>query len=215
MSLLRRIFLDPFANSALERRIRTAEIEFDKAQDLRAKQNPEQAVASFQAIIQSIGGGKPSGGKLNLRRYARVAAAHNGIGLVEFDQNHCAEAIPHFDRAIALRQDLLRLFPKDRENQIYLGGTWCNRGHALADTNPEAARLSYMQSLKELRQPDLSCECSYWDEARQTRWCSQLEALAQILGLHWVNLAPQFIDNAMSGLASLDVPPSQTAAGSL
>ena len=62
------------------------------------------------------------------------------------------------------------------------------------------AATYFKQSLTELRISDKPCECSYWDEQRQSWWCEQLEALGHAAGLAWVDLGPMFIDNAESGL---------------
>lgn len=145
----------------------------------------------------------PLGAKELLRQRSLIAACHNHLGMMWLEHDSAERAATAFDHAIAHRRDLWRRFPAERENQVYLGGALCNRGHATADSDPIAAATFYHESLQMLRQPTQTCDCSYWDEERQSWWCSQLEALAQLVGLPWVELAPQFIDNAMQGLASL------------
>jgi hypothetical protein len=150
-----------------------------------------------------MNGRRPWRSKKSLATFSVVAACHNLLGLLYLDQQQLAEAATSFDEAISLRRELRRLFPKDRENEVYLGGALCNRGHASADMHPDAASEFYKQSLAILRHPTQTCKCSYWDEQRQSWWCEQLEALGQAAGLHWVALAPYFIDNATEGLRSL------------
>lgn len=167
------------------------------------------AGVNFRRVQVLFQGLRPTGSEKSLKQFALVAAAHNRVGIMCLDDGRPADARPSFDRAIEIRRELHRLFPKDRENQVYLGGTLCNRAHSVADSDRAAAIDFYRQSLAILRQPTQNCECSYWDEQRQTWWCEQLEALGNALKLEWVSLAPQFIDNAMRGLDSVEPPPAQ------
>lgn len=167
------------------------------------------AEKNFLAAIELMNGRRPWRTKSSLSTFSIVAACHNLLGLQCLDGQRMSDAINLFDHAIALRRELRRLFPKDRENEVYLGGALCNRGHASAGSNVDAATEFYLQSLAVLRQPTQTCECSYWDEQRQSWWCEQLEGLGQMLGLPWVALAPQFIDNANEGLRSLATKTAQ------
>ncbi len=160
------------------------------------------AISFFQKAKERLNGDGPEKTRESLQRYSILAASHNHTGLVELDQGKFPDAAIAFDEAIKLRRELYRLFPEERENEVYLGGALCNRGHAAAELAEEGAADFYRESLVVLRQ-ELTCECRYWDEARETWWCSQLEALAHAMGVGWVDLAPQFIDNAMAGLADL------------
>lgn len=139
-----------------------------------------------------------------------VAACHNQLGLIALGRGDLNQAQKCFDEAIGLREELRRQRPKDRENEVYLGGALCNRALAVKDTDPEAAVELFRRSLSVLRQPKQTCDCSYWDEQRQTWWCSQLEALGGAVGLSWVMLAPRFIDNAMQGLSTVEQAASQS-----
>ena len=161
------------------------------------------AKESFRTGISLLDGRRPSRTKASLATFSVLAACHNHLGLQYLDDHMLTEAAASFDSSIKIREELRRLFPKDRENEIYLGGALCNRGHACADTNPAIAREFYERCLSTIRQPVQPCECSYWDEQRQTWWCEQLELLGQALNQHWVALAPHFIDNAQAGLDSL------------
>jgi hypothetical protein len=188
-------------------RIREAELAHDRGIDCREKGEFAEGMRHFQRVLDLLSGLGPVSTKFSLRRYSLVAAAHNYHGMIGLDQDHCTAACPAFDRAIALRRELLGLFPAERPNQIYLGGALCNRGHATADDDPQSAAGYYQESLRVLRQPMNSCECGYWDEERQSWWCEQLEAISQMdARLKWVELAPRFIDNAMAGLRSLQPP---------
>lgn len=172
-----------------------------------ARQNGASDLAkeSFSAGISVLDGIRPSLTSESLAIFSVAAACHNHLGLQSLDDRMFAEAAASFDAAISIREELRRLFPKDRENEVYLGGAYCNRGHACADANPELAQEYYERCLSTIRQPTQSCECSYWDEQRQSWWCEQLEAYGQIevLKLQWISLAPHFIDNAQAGLALL------------
>ena len=158
----------------------------------------------FRTAISLMNGRRPWRSKRSLATFSVVAACHNLLGLQYLDEQRRADAATSFDEAIKLRRELRRLFPKDRENEVYLGGALCNRGHASAKTNVAAATEFYNQSLAVLRQSTQTCECSYWDEQRQSWWCEQVEALGSALNLQWVELAPHSIDNAMAGLRSLN-----------
>lgn len=148
--------------------------------------------------------------KKSLAPMAVLAASHNRAGILALDAGRAMDARPDFERAIEIRTKLKRRFPKERENEVYLGGALCNLAHAVADADPAFAATYYKQCLSTLRQPTQTCECSYWDEDRQSWWCTQLEALGDVLGLQWVFRAPQFVDNAMRGLASLAEPQAET-----
>ena len=163
------------------------------------------AKKGFTTGIEIVEGVRPSRTKASLATFGVVAACHNHLGLQHLEDKRFAEAAASFDAAIEVRQDLRRLFPKDRENQVYLGGAFCNRGHACADANPEIAKEFYERCLSTIRQPVQPCECSYWDEQRQSWWCDQLEAIGQLLDQHWVALAPHFIDNALASLDGLKI----------
>lgn len=173
-------------------------------QDCRKAGLAELAETNFQRVVMLFQGFAPiNATKRTLEAFSMVAASHNHLGLLCLDANRPSEGVSSFDKAIDIRRELRRLFPQDRENEIYLGGALCNRAHAVADSDATAAAGFYQQSLAVLRQPNRTCECSYWDEQRQSWWCSQLEALGVTLQLQWVALAPQFIDNAVQGMASL------------
>jgi tetratricopeptide (TPR) repeat protein len=164
---------------------------------------------NFQRAIALMNGRRPGRSQGSLKTFNVVAACHNLLGLQYLDEQRIAEAIAAFDAAIELRLELRRLNPTDRENEVYLGGALCNRGLAGQESNPQQAAEFLERSLAVLRQPNRTCECSYWDDRRQSWWCEQLEALGQALGLQWVALAPQFIDNASEGLRSLGSRESQ------
>jgi hypothetical protein len=158
---------------------------------------------NFRRAITLMNSRRPRRSKDSLKTFNVVAACHNLLGLQYLDEQRMTDAVASFDAAVELRSELRRLFPADRENEVYLGGALCNLGHAWKETNAKRAADYYERSLAILRQPKQTCECSYWDEQRQSWWCEQLEALGQVLGLQWVALAPQFIDNATEGLRSL------------
>jgi tetratricopeptide (TPR) repeat protein len=175
-----------------------------------ARQRDAAALAerNFRRAIDLMEDKCPRRSKSSLATFAIVAACHNHLGLLYLDERRMDDAIVAFDAAIALRRELRGLFPQDRENEVYLGGALCNRGYASADIDPKSAASFYNESLTVLRQPIQTCECSYWDELRQSWWCEQLEVMGQTLRLPWVALAPQFIDNAMIGLRSLETKSS-------
>lgn len=163
----------------------------------------------FRTAISLMDGRRPRRSQQSRATFNVVAACHNLLGLQYLDERRLADAATAFDEAIRLRRELRRLFPQDRENDVYLGGALCNRGHATAAADAEQAAAFYEASLAVLRQPTQTCACSYWDEQRQSWWCEQLEVLGQALGLPWVALAPQFIDNATEGLRALGTKPAQ------
>jgi hypothetical protein len=193
------------------RRKQLAAESFDLGQACRHYGNTGLAETHFRRVQTLLQGKRPTRSKDSLETFALVAGAHNHLGLLCLDADRPMDACPSFDRAIEIRTELQRLFPDDRENRIYLGGALCNRAHAVADSNPPEATDYYRRSLAILRQPTRPCECSYWDEQRQSWWCEQLEAMAEALKLQWVFLAPQFIDNAMQGLRSLEPPSTKQA----
>ena len=172
-----------------------------------ARQNGAHDLAkkSFTTGIAVLEGVRPSRTRGSLAMFGVIAACHNHLGLQYLDDKQFTEAAASFDSAILIRQELRRLFPKDRENEVYLGGEFCNRGHACAEVNPEVAKDFYVRCLSTIRQPVQTCECSYWDEQRQSWWCEQLEVLGQTLNQQWVALAPHFIDNAQAGLDTLEI----------
>ena len=184
-------------------RLAKAEAAYNLGIAARESRNFIEAIKCFRVVLELLEGGMMTPFPMALRRYSLVAAAHNYLGLIELDQNKGAEASLAFDQAIALRRKLAMFFPSERENKVYLGGALCNRGFATAEIDPAQAKQYYLKSLRILRQPKRTCDCSYWDEDRQSWWCSHLEAMAQMTGLAWVYLAPRFIDSAMTGLASL------------
>lgn len=179
---------------------------FNLGQDCRHNGNIALAEVNFRRVTALFRADQPTRSRDSLETFALIAASHNHLGLLCLDTGRPADARPSFDRAIEIRRELHSLFPDDRENQVYLGGALCNRAHAVADSDPAAAIDFYRQSLAVLCQPTRNCECSYWDERRQSWWCEQLEALGAALGLQWVFLAPQFIDNAMRGMSSVGAP---------
>lgn len=181
---------------------------FDLGRECRAKGNTALAECNFRRIQTLFPDGFLTTSKNSWEISKLVAASHNYLGMLCLDTGRPSEARPSFDRAIEIRKEISRLCPDDRENQIYLGGALCNRAHSVADTDAAAALAFYEESLKVLRQPEKTCECSYWDEQRQSWWCSQFEARAGALGL----LAPQFVDNAMRGLDSQGLPTAQQPA---
>jgi tetratricopeptide (TPR) repeat protein len=191
-------------------RFRLADERFTLANAFRIRGKISPAEANYRHTLRLLEGRpRPLRSKELLRRHSLIAACHNHLGMMWLEHGPAERAAAAFDEAISYRRNLLRHFPKDRENQVYLGGALCNRGHAAADSDPTSAAAFYHESLQILRQPTQTCDCSYWDEERQSWWCSQLESLAQLLGLPWVELAPQFIDNAMRGLASLKPTPAE------
>ncbi len=153
-----------------------------------ARQNGANDLArdSFSIGISLLDGMRPWRTKTSLATFSVVAACHSHLGLQYLDNKMFAEAAESFDASIEIRQELRRLFPKDRENEVYLGGALCNRGHACADENPGIAKEFYERCLSTIRQPSQPCDCSYWDEQRQSWWCEQLEALGQALDQQWV-----------------------------
>lgn len=161
----------------------------------------------FCNAVSLVKGRRPKAHKRSLGIFSVVAACYNLLGIQYIEMKQFGHARKSLDEAIQLRRELRRLFPKDRENEVYLGGALCNRGHACADTNANEAADFYQQSLEVLRQPNQTCECGYWDEERQSWWCSQLEAIGQALDMQWVALAPRFIDNAADGLRSVTSDP--------
>lgn len=177
--------------------------------DLRQNGSIDLAEKIFRTGIDLVEGRRPWRTKRSLAIFSVVAACHNHLGLQYLDERRFEDAAKSFDSAIGIRHELRRLFPKERENEVYLGGALCNRGHASAGSNPTLAKVFYEQSLSILRQPIQTCDCSYWDEERQTWWCEQLEGLGQLINLPWVELAPLFIDNATAGIQSLVVMPAQ------
>ena len=188
------------------RRKKLAMASFNLGLACRDKSNSSLAEANFRRVQILFQGRRPANSKDSLESFALVAGSHNHIGLMCLEAGRPMDACPSFDRAIEIRRDLHRLFADDRENQIYLGGALCNRAHSVADSDKDEAMDYYQQSLALLRQPTRTCECSYWDEQRQSWWCEQMEALGNAMGLQWVFLAPKFIDNAMQGLRSLEPP---------
>ena len=173
---------------------------YDVACSWRELDHFDSAITNFQRAIDAYDGKSPRGSKDSLAAFMIVASCHNHIGLIHLDAGDHSNAIARFDSVIRLRQRLKELFPDNRENQIYLGGALCNIGLATKPTsNADAARY-FKKSLNELRIPDKPCECSYWDEQRQSWWCEQLEALGRAAGLAWVDLAPMFIDHAQASL---------------
>ena len=188
------------------RRVYLAKESFALGQICRSRGLLPLAETNFRRVVELFKNRHPGKDRKSLPTFAVVAAAHNHLGLVHLDAARPAEGAPCFDQAIELRRELQRLFPGDRENVVFLGGALCNRGHSVADLDAAAARRFYEESLAVLRQPVKPCECSYWDEQRQSWWCEQLEAMGDALGLAWVALAPQFIDHALRGLASLEGP---------
>lgn len=160
---------------------------------------PDLAQANFQLAVDLSEHGAATKSKASNRRQTVLAASLNHLGLIALHAEDGDAATRFFDRAIQTRRTLQGLFPDDRENQVYLGGALCNRGHAAKTTDPSAATMFYEESLQILRQ-ERTCECSYYDEERQTWNCEQLEAIGNALGLAWVFQGPLFIDHAMAGL---------------
>ena len=164
------------------------------------------AEASFQRALRLLPPGRITGSKRSLQRNSLIAGAHNFLGILALAQGAPDRAAPEIDRAIAIRRELFRRLPKERENQVFLGGALCDRGDACAVSDPAAATAFYEECLRIVRQPEQTCACSYWDAERESWWCSQLEAIGDALGLAWVRQAPHFIDRALRGLASLKRP---------
>ncbi|MDB6071879.1 MAG: hypothetical protein JWL81_3050 [Verrucomicrobiales bacterium] len=165
------------------------------------------AAECFQRVRILLPSKHPDASKTALASFALLAASHNHLGMMSLDECRPDDARPELEEAVRIRSELRDLFPEERENEVYLGGALCNLGHSLADSHPRQAAGYYEQSLAVLRHPTRGCNCSYWDEARQSWWCEQLESLGDVLGLQWVFLAPCFIDNALQGLASLTPDP--------
>lgn len=189
------------------RRLKLATESFALGQDCRHHGYTTLAAVCFRRVQTLLPLQHPNASKISLETFALLAASHNHLGLLSLDAGSPDEARPEFEIAVEIRTELRSLFPKERENEVYLGGALCNLGHSVADLDPVLAAGYYEQSLLVLRHPTQTCECSYWDEARQSWWCEQLEALGDALGLQWVALAPAFVDNAMQGLASVTMPP--------
>ena len=161
------------------------------------------AKTNFQRAI-SLASGLSERNSRHATSLGIAAACHNHLGLLELDLEHHEASIPYFDSAIELRKLLRTRVAIERENQVYLGGALCNRAIATSPTDPKSARAYFEASLHELQQPKRTCECSYWDEPRNSWWCEQLEAMGDAMNLPWVSLAPLFIDSAMEGLKRLD-----------
>ena len=185
------------------RRSELAAESYDLGYSWREQGETSLAAKSFQRAVDAFEGKSPRKTKASLKSFMVVASCQNHIGLIHLDANGDSDAISWFDRAIELRRELQQLFPDNRENQIYLGGALCNRAWASKSTDHPIATAFFEQSLSELRQPEKTCECSYWDEKRKSWWCDQLEALGRTAGLAWVDMAPMFIDNAQAGLDSI------------
>lgn len=164
------------------------------------------AETSFQRALQLLPPRRITRFKRSLQRNSLIAGAHNFLGILELAKGDADRAAREIDKAIAIRRELLRLFPKDRENQVYLGGALCDRGGACASSDASTAAHSYEECLHLIRQPKQTCACGYWDAERESWWCSQLEAIGDALGLRWVGQAPRFVDQAMQGLAALKRP---------
>jgi hypothetical protein len=141
---------------------------YDNAHEAQLLGAPDLAEKNFRLAITLMSGRHPSSSKESLAVFGMVAACHNLLGLQYLSDQRMADAATSFDEAIKLRRELRRRFPKDRENEVYLGGALCNRGHACADSDATAAAAFYEESLAVLRQPIQTCECSYWDERRQS-----------------------------------------------
>ncbi|WP_197441608.1 carbohydrate porin [Thalassoglobus neptunius] len=90
----------------------------------------EEAVNSFQRAIDAYDGQRPRKSKDSKAAFQVVAACHNHIGMIYLEVNEFPAATKRFTEAIKLRRELKRLFPEDRENQVYLGGALCNIGLA-------------------------------------------------------------------------------------
>jgi tetratricopeptide (TPR) repeat protein len=193
------------------RRERVVEQSFRVGQDARELGATELAERNLHRAIDLMTGRRPGRSQKSLKTFRFVAGCHNQLGILYLDNHQSVIASAAFDRAIELRRELQRLSPKDRENEVYLGGALCNRGNASFDSDVKQARDYYQQSLDVLRQPTQTCECGYWDEERQSWWCSQLEMYDDLLNLGWVRLAPHFIDNAMAALRSLESPEQSDA----
>lgn len=101
--------------------------------DCRHNGNIALAEANFRRVLLLLQDSPQDGSDKSLKRHSIVAAAHNHLGLLCLDDGRPAEGAPSFDRAIDIRRDLRRRFPKDRENEVYLGGALCNRAHSVAD----------------------------------------------------------------------------------
>lgn len=190
------------------RRLSLATESFALGQVCRHHSCATLAAVCFRRVQTLLPLQRPIASKASLESFALLAASHNHLGLLSLDAGSPDEACPEFERAVQIRTELRSLFPKERENEVYLGGALCNLGHSVADSDTLRAAGYYEQSLSVLRHPTQSCECSYWDEPRQSWWCEQLEALGDALGLQWVGLAPAFADNAMQGLASVTKSPT-------
>lgn len=173
---------------------------FDAGYDAREIGDFQLAERSFLSAVRAMQGCRPRRTKKSFAVFGVIAACHNLVGVQRLELQRFSDAAAALDEAISLRRELRRLYPAERENEVFLGGALCNRGHASARDDAKAAIQFYEQSLSILRQPYRTCECSYWDEERQTWWCSQLEVIARPLGLQWVAMAPQFIDHASEGL---------------
>ena len=178
---------------------------YNLAYDCKDRGERELAETNFKRVSTLYGIREPDSSETSLSEFSLVAASLNHLGLLHLEEDRCEDASIYFDKAIELRRTLQGLFPQARENQVFLGGALCNRGNASRTNDSLAAKAFYEQSLQELRQTEPPSESSYWDEERQSWWCPRLEAIAMARGgMHWVYLAPQFIDHAQNGLKLLE-----------
>lgn len=187
------------------RRKRLVNVCYDIGQVAREAGAFDLSEKYFRTAIGLMHGRKPWRWNNSLSILSTVAACHNLLGIQYDNAGRLGDAVTSYDEAIKLRRELRQLFPKDRQNEVYLGGALCNRGHVSVKQNASAAAMEYYkQSLDVLRQPRKTCECSYWDEERQSWWCETLESIGETLGLEWVAQAPLFIDSAYAELAWLE-----------
>ena len=187
------------------RRKRLVNVCYDIGQVAREAGAFDLSEKYFRTAIGLMDGRKPWRWNNSLPIFSTVAACHNLLGIQYANTGRRDDAVISYDEAIKLRCELRRLSPNDRQNEVYLGGALCNRGHVSVKQNARAAAMEYYrQSLDVLRQPRKTCECSYWDEERQSWWCETLESIGGALGLEWVAQAPQFIDIAYAELRWLE-----------
>lgn len=203
MTSLSRLISRSESNPAPFHSLAKAETAYNLGIAARDRKNYGDAAQFFQGVHEILKGGDLTTTPTSFRRHSLIAAAHNYLGLIEIDRENWSGAIASFDQAVAVRRRMRQLFPTERENEVYLGGALVNRGTVTARLDPTAARGYFEESLAILRQPEPTCSCGYWDDQRQSWLCTPLEAMAQATGLAWIYLAPQFIDNAMRGLALL------------
>jgi tetratricopeptide (TPR) repeat protein len=130
---------------------------------------------------------------------SRLAGCHNHLGLLQMDCGHLEQAIAPLELAIQMRRQVTKKWPGDRENQVYLAGSLCNRAHVASQLGEREAAISwYDESLRVLEKAVPPCECGCRDMIAS--------AVSQAMGHpHWITTAEQFRTNAEAGRRWLTV----------